>query len=255
MPLYATILNTNASLKAIILSDAFLMQNAIKTDRPWPVRTLHIQIGQLSIPMEVIDSFDQILDDFADSDPDDTDKIPYFAEMWPSAIALAKYIEKKPQLVQNKKIIELGCGLGLPSIVAAKLGATTCLATDFHPACIPYCHANITRNNVNQVRCLTLDWRYPRINQTFDVIIGSDLLYEEPQTDALMHCMAKIQKGSTRLILADPLRKHIQTAVEKLEQAHWQIELDDMDDILILTATQNSAPTRKQSARTTKAAS
>jgi len=113
-----------------------------KLERPWPVRSVNIPAGPLMISMEVIDRFDDMLADFARTNPDDTDMIPYFADVWPSAIALAQYLTEHPGLVQDKIVIELGCGLGLPAIVAAKLGAARVTATDFHPACLPYLMAN-----------------------------------------------------------------------------------------------------------------
>ena len=203
----------------------------------WPTRTVQLPIGALTISMETIASFDAVLDDFATAAPNDTDKIPYFAEIWPSALALAEFLAENRDLLANKEVIELGCGLGLPSIVAAKCGARSVIATDFHPACLPYCFANIEKNDVSDVvTCRHLDWRVPSIGQTFDCIIGSDLLYEAPQINALLQCIAHIQRPHTILILADPLRKHIQPAADQLQQSGWHIDYQPVGEIMILTA-------------------
>lgn len=213
------------------------MQDATLEEQPWPVKAVTVELEGMHLEMDVIANFDEVLDAYADSDPNDTDKIPYFADIWPSAIGLAQYLVQHPEVVQSKTVIELGCGLGLPAIVSAKLGAAAVTATDFHPACIPYCKANAIKNGVGHIHCQTLDWRNPQIDQAFDCIIGSDLLYEEPQIHALLHCVAQIQKPQSQFILADPLRKHMQAATERLEQAGWDISLHPMDEILILSAT------------------
>jgi predicted nicotinamide N-methyase len=207
------------------------------TSKPWPVHSVQIKAGPLLVHVDVISSFDDVLDAYARTHPDETDKIPYFADIWPSAIALANYIANMPALVKDQKVIELGCGLGLPSIVAAKCGAASVTATDFHPACIPYCQANMICNNVPHVTCRTLDWRSPDLQDSFNCILGSDLLYEEPQINALLSCIAKIQSARTQLVLADPLRKHIQAASDQLNAAGWQITYHTLEDILILDAT------------------
>ncbi len=205
---------------------------------PWPVKTETLAWEGLRIVMDVPACFDDVLDAYAESHPDDTDTIPYFADIWPSARALSHYLITHPDCVQNRSVIELGCGLALPAIVAAKLGAASVVATDFHPACIPYCKANTIKNGVADIHCQTLDWRTPQITQQFDCIIGSDLLYEEPQIDALLHCITMIRKPQTQFILADPLRNHIQTATDKLQQAGWIIDYHPVDEILILIAAQ-----------------
>ena len=206
------------------------------SNQPWPTKELQVEIENLKLTIDVIANFDDVLDDYARTAPNDTHAIPYFADIWPSALALAKYLAQHPNCIQQRSIIELGCGLGLPSIVAAKLGAAAVTATDYHPACIPYCKANTIKNGVGQIQCQILDWRTPTIGTTFDCIIGSDLLYEEQQIASLLHCITKLKKTETQLILADPLRKHIQAATEKLQQSGWKVDDHPIDEILIITA-------------------
>ncbi|MFU8779736.1 MAG: class I SAM-dependent methyltransferase, partial [Kiritimatiellia bacterium] len=178
------------------------------------MKTNTIKVQELQLEIDSIANFDEVLDAYAQTHPNDTDKIPYFADIWPSAIALANYLATHRHILADRNVIELGCGLGLPAIVAAKCGAALVTATDFHPACIAYCNANAIKNGVPEIRCRTLDWRNPDIAETFNCIIGSDLLYEAPQVDALLHCIEQISTPDTRLILADPLRKHMQAAAD-----------------------------------------
>ena len=209
----------------------------METDCPWPTKTIAIQVKHLHCQIDIIANFDDVLETYATQYPDDTDTIPYFADIWPSARALAHYLVMQEDQIRDQHIIELGCGLGLPAIVAAKLEAASVTASDFHPAAIPYCKKNAIKNGVAHIRCHQLDWRNPDINMKFDCIIGSDLLYEEPQIHSLLHCITQLQKPNSQLILADPLRKHIQEAANKLESTGWKIELHPIDEILILHGT------------------
>ena len=219
--------------------------HAPQNERPWPVRTVNLQVGELPIAMDVIANFDDVLDAYARSHPDDTDKIPYFADIWPSALALAKYLATNPHLVANRNVIELGCGLGLPAIVAAKCGAASITATDFHPACMPYCKANTIKNGVPHVKCRTLDWRSPDPATRYDCIIGSDLLYERPQIETLLGCIHQIRTPEATLILADPLRQHLQEAADQLHQSNCAIDYDPQDEIMILSGFFHAANTKR----------
>src|SRR6187397_197089 len=59
----------------------------------------------------------------SDEHPDILDeRIPYYADIWPSSIGLSSFISKHPELVNKKQVLEIGCGASLPGIVAAKLG-------------------------------------------------------------------------------------------------------------------------------------
>src|SRR5215211_8053306 len=71
--------------------------------------------------------------------------LPYWAELWPSALALARAVARRP--LTGRRTIELGCGLGLPAIAAAAAGARV-LATDWSPDAIAIAARNAERNGV-----------------------------------------------------------------------------------------------------------
>lgn len=202
--------------------------------RPWPVQLHELAIGGMPIRMELVRHFDDVLDDMATRHPDDTDMIPYFADLWPSAVALAGHLAERYPDLDGTTLIELGCGAGLPSIVAARLGATV-TATDFHPRNRPYFEANARRNGVPQIHYRTMDWRHPPADATYGMILGSDLLYEAPQSRTLCACIQRLLRPGGIAILADPGRKHLQQASDQLQDLGFHPQLDTRGEILILT--------------------
>ncbi len=202
--------------------------------RPWPVKTVDVPVAGDIITLELVACFDDVLDDMADRHPDDTDQIPYFADLWPSALALANHLVSCYPDLRGKSLLELGCGTGLPSIAAARRGASV-TATDFHPQNQPYFEANARRNGVAQILYKTMDWCQPPEGMTYDLVIGSDLLYEARQIDSLSTgIVQRLAPGGTA-ILADPGRKHIQQAADTLEKMGLHVRLDIQDETFMLT--------------------
>ena len=97
--------------------------------------------------------------------------LPYWAELWPAATALAEALPD----VRGVRVVELGCGLGLPSLVAAGKGADV-TATDWAPDAIELLRENAKRNRL-QLRAEVRDWREPW-DETFDLALAADVLYE-----------------------------------------------------------------------------
>jgi predicted nicotinamide N-methyase len=112
----------------------------------------------------------------------DDEFLPYWAELWPAALALAEALPS----VAGRRVVELGCGLGLPSLVAAAKGATV-TATDWSTDAIELLRENAARNGL-VVHAEVRDWREPW-DERFDLLLAADVLYErrnvEPVLDRL----------------------------------------------------------------------
>jgi predicted nicotinamide N-methyase len=105
--------------------------------------------------------------------------LPYWAELWPAAVALAGALPG----VAGQHVCELGCGLGLPSLVAAACGADV-TATDWAPEAIALLRENAGRNGLD-VRTEVLDWREPWAAR-FDLVLAADVLYEQRNVEPLL---------------------------------------------------------------------
>jgi predicted nicotinamide N-methyase len=98
--------------------------------------------------------------------------LPYWAELWPAATALANALPD----VAGLRVVELGCGLGVPSLVAAARGAEV-TATDWSADAIELLRANAERNGL-QLVAEVRDWRRPWPDR-FDLALAADVLYEQ----------------------------------------------------------------------------
>jgi predicted nicotinamide N-methyase len=145
--------------------------------------------------------------------------LPYWAELWPSSLALAHAIGGRA--LRGARTLELGCGLGLASIAASLAGGRV-LATDWSPAAVAMTETNAERNGA-LLETLVCSWTAPQPlldRAPWDLIIGSDLLYEQRNVDVLLDLLPRLGDD---VLLADPGRKPAERFLRAAETA-WEIE-------------------------------
>jgi len=192
----------------------------------------NIRVGELKIVIHAPPDFDALLDEVARRTPDNVDAIPYYASLWPSATALAEALWERRDTLPGRRVLELGCGLGLPSIVAAKLGAVV-TATDFHPDARQWCEANAVANNT-ALTFHACDWSAPPAWEPFDVVIGSDLIYERRHIPALATCIGKLCAADGLVMIADPGRDGLPQLTEAMQAGGRRCELLPRGEIYVL---------------------
>lgn len=176
-----------------------------------PVQTL--DIAGLPVRLSAAPDVDALLDFYAATQPNNDHAIPYYAVLWDSARALATELVRRREDVRGRRVVELGCGLGLPSIVAAMLGANV-TATDFHPDCEAFLRRNAAQNGAD-VAFRTLDWAaVPADWEAFDLVLASDVIYHAASLPHLVAAASRLCHAEGRILFADPGRDRLQAAVD-----------------------------------------
>ncbi len=201
-------------------------------NRHLPTRPVSIDIADLHFDLEVVRDLDPLLDYYVERHSDEIDMIPYYAELWQSGIALARYLALPGCVPAGVRACELGCGLGLPSLVAARRGACV-TATDYHPHNEPYLRRNIELNHVAGITYEALDWASPP-DRSYGLVFGSDLVYEERKVGVLVACAAALAGPSGRIIIADPGRRYLQAALSGFRDRGFREKIEVIDDMFIL---------------------
>ena len=131
---------------------------------------------------------------------------PLFGVIWASGEILAHLMHDYD--IQNQRILEVGCGIGLASLVLnERLADIT--ATDYHPEVASLLLENTDINNKKAIPFLRTHWDNTDTQLgKFDTIIGSDLLYERGHADLLAHFIDRHTKPQCKIIIIDPGRKH-----------------------------------------------
>jgi predicted nicotinamide N-methyase len=144
--------------------------------------------------------------------------LPYWAELWPSGLALAE--EVAALALSGRRVLELGCGLGLPSLAAALAGADV-LATDWSPDAVTLLRDNAVRNEV-ELEVEAASWFEPdalAARAPWDLILAADVLYERRNVEPLVALLPRL---GSEILVAEPGRP---AAGEFLERARetWRV--------------------------------
>ncbi|MGA0032099.1 MAG: class I SAM-dependent methyltransferase [Burkholderiales bacterium] len=132
---------------------------------------------------------------------------PLFGVVWPAGLALAEEMSRFP--VEGKHILELGCGIGLTSLVLARRGADI-TACDHHPLAGEFLRHNTDLNGLAPIAFHQAPWLGPTpLLGRFDLIIGSDLLYERDHAMLLAGFMAEHASAGAQILIADPGRGYV----------------------------------------------
>jgi predicted nicotinamide N-methyase len=182
------------------------------------------KIGPFEISVECLDDLNETIDQVfqylqSSGDPQALEELcPYFGVVWPAARGLSQFLATIPnEALYQKKVIELGCGLALPSMIATLRGADA-LATDFHPEVPRFLNQNIQTNGFHQLQYRAINWEKEKPDlDGYDWVIGSDILYERRYPDSLARTIRSLVKPLGKVIIADPGRPYLQNFVDSMK--------------------------------------
>jgi predicted nicotinamide N-methyase len=165
------------------------------------VRSRDITVGahtwHLDLPHSAEDLINEV--DFARDE-----RLPYWADLWPSAIVLADEVAALDGA--GRRAIEFGAGLGLPSLAAAKAGFDVTL-TDYYDDALLFARRNAARNLGHDVPAVMIDWRaLPSSLGHFDLVLAADVLYERPYAPLVARAVVGALQPTGIALIADPGR-------------------------------------------------
>jgi predicted nicotinamide N-methyase len=133
------------------------------------------------------------------------ERIPYWADCWPSGRILAERVARERG--RGRRLLELGCGIGLVGLVAAAAGFRV-LATDYYADALEFASANAVRNRLDRVDTRLVDWRrLPDDLGAYDVVVAADVLYEQPQAALIAAALDRTLSSDGIGLVSDPGRR------------------------------------------------
>lgn len=140
------------------------------------------------------------------------ERLPYWADVWPSSMILAKRLASEAG--GGRSLLELGCGLGIVSVAAMRAGFHV-LATDYYQDALRFTRANALRNLQREPQTRMVDWRaLPSDLGTFDTIVAADVLYEMTYAELIADALAAGLAAGGVAIIADPGRVALDRFIE-----------------------------------------
>jgi predicted nicotinamide N-methyase len=156
-----------------------------------------------------------------EADFDRDERLPYWAELWPSSRTLAECMLATPG--NGRSLLELGCGTGLVS-TCASLSGFAVVVSDYYEDALRFAEVNSWRNDAPTPRGLLLDWRHlPADLERFDVVIASDVLYEQPYGALVARAIDASLADDGVAFVADPGRVARDNFMEAIDSLHLRV--------------------------------
>ncbi len=170
------------------------------------VRCEQVAVGDVTLELLVPTDSDALLEDARVAARFAQDEyLPYWATLWPAATMLAEVLSAWPVPVGPPPVVlELGCGVGLAGLVAARRGYEVILS-DYDEDALAFAAANARRNGIG-VRTQLVDWRQQYDELRPDRIIAADVLYERRNLEPVARFIARHLAPGGLALLSDPNR-------------------------------------------------
>jgi predicted nicotinamide N-methyase len=164
---------------------------------------------------------DAVLDELLAEDDPEEERLPFWTQLWPSGTALARTVAGRP--LAGRRVLELGCGLGLVSVAAALAGAEV-LAVDRSPEAVAFTAANAARNGARvRTAVCAFDQPEPLLAEApWDLVLAADVLYEQRNVPVLLWLLPRLIGPAGEAWLADPGRNGLETFLTGADATGWR---------------------------------
>lgn len=190
---------------------------------------------------------------------------PLFGLLWPSGAELAAHMALRP-VTLGERILEIGCGLGLASLVGHRRGADM-TASDCHPLAAQFLAENLRLNGLSPMKyrhglwgtvdadaddATAADTAFAAATQAelppsndgsvalsgrFDLIMGSDVLYERDDSGGLAHFIEAHAAASAEVWIVDPHRGNRPAFNRRMAHLGFALTEQRLDRLATLTQT------------------
>jgi 2-polyprenyl-3-methyl-5-hydroxy-6-metoxy-1,4-benzoquinol methylase len=149
-------------------------------------------------------------------DPNDpSHHFPLWCKLWEASRMLAAFLAHKP-VDPQKRLIEIGAGLGLVSIAAAAAGHDITL-TEYNLHALQFAQANAYINGLPQLAVQRLDWNRPELDRKFDLLVGSEVVYKKQDFEPLIRLFQYALLPQGEIILASEARRIVSDFLHHIE--------------------------------------
>ena len=191
--------------------------------RRFPLRHFTLTVAGRVLELCSAKSIDELIDRISEDQFSVDERMPYWADVWHSAVALAEHMSESPDIVAGKDILDIGCGLGVPGIMAALLGARVTFG-DYDDDALLAAEMNLATNAPRFEASFTcIDIRH-KPQRKWDVVLAADIVYEHRMIDPARAFLRHAVTEDGCFVLAEPNRSVAEDFVQSLDNIGFKVE-------------------------------
>lgn len=184
-----------------------------------------LRLGDKNIRLLKIADLEEFLDG---KDPfADVSEFPFWIRLWDSAMVLS-YVLGGQKNTQDKRLLELGAGLGAPGLAAAAAGYNVTLS-DYEDIILDFQRVSAAASQLQGVDFCHFDWLNPPALEPFDVLAGAEILFREEFFEPLLNVFQTCLKDDGQIFLAHDSKRQSLGKFLKLAQADYDIGLKEQE--------------------------
>lgn len=194
------------------------------------LRELRVPIGERTVALTTAEDIEDLIERITSKQFMLDERLPYWAELWHSAVALGKFLHERPLLLAGKEVLDIGCGLGLEGIAAARYCKSITFA-DYDENALLAAEYNALLNGAAEAAEFSLlDFR-EKPQRTWPLIIAADIIYENRFIAPLLEFLHFAMPDDGMFIVAEPNRlvaEEFFASLERMGYVQWyqQVEAD-----------------------------
>ena len=150
-----------------------------------------------------------------------------FGVVWPTSVVMALNIHKYQ--LEGKRVLEIGCGIGLCSIVLHRMGIDI-TASDYHPRSRSFLDRNVLGNGLLPIKYQTGNWEIENEELgKFDFVIGSDILYQPAHAEHVSQFIDRHSNDNVQVLIGDPGRENRSNFSRKMVDLGYSHQFEKFD--------------------------
>ncbi|TXJ29854.1 MAG: methyltransferase domain-containing protein [Chitinophagaceae bacterium] len=140
---------------------------------------------------------------------------PYWSQVWPAALGLCRFLEQNTGYIENKTVLEVAAGLGLPALLSARYSRSV-HCSDYSPEAVALQQRTIEHNQFSNMSCSVIDWNNIPDTVKAEVLLLSDVNYDPWIFDKVYTTINRFLNDGTLIILSTPQRLMAKPFIERL---------------------------------------
>ncbi len=157
---------------------------AVPITEKYELDTTPIALGGKKLDLYQVKNWDTFIGNLADKGEEYISEFPFWIKIWEASLILADHLIRM-KIEKEKEILEIGAGMGVVGLALGALGHKVTI-TDYEDDALDLLRMNVERNGLDNVSVRKLDWNNPDLTGKYDIICGSELVYNERFIDPIM---------------------------------------------------------------------